>query len=458
MNIKELRDTGWIVLETTSGSRAYGLEMPHSDWDIRGVYVLPTEDVLRSVPTPDGGFEYQAQISDEKGDVVFYEIGRFIELLEKGNPNILELLYAPEDCIIYKDILFDEYFYPKTQYLTKKLYNTFSGYAQSQIKKAKGMNKKTFNPQPKKRKGILDFCYIISNGNSTPFWKCFKATKIKDKVRKLETYYSKWGLTKLSNGEQLYALYGDDGTHNLKGIVKNLESTQLRLSSIPKEYHQNNNNAPMIMWFNLNGFQSHCKDHKEYWEWVEKRNPERWKDNLKGEIGFDHKNMMHCIRLIEMAQDIADKSEVVVRRPNRDYLLSIRNGEHSYKDLMYDVGVKMKDLKDFFQNSSLIEEVDLEKSRDLLQRIRLDYLFFEQQGLKDDDIVIVGFSFNMKADEVFALAVKDEELEKAIEIFIEDLTKDKRQNIEIWERQLNMVATSNGYYGAFYEIDVKEKL
>lgn len=41
-------------------------------------------------------------VNNETNDMVFYEFGRFMELLSLNNPNILELLNTPETVIIYK--------------------------------------------------------------------------------------------------------------------------------------------------------------------------------------------------------------------------------------------------------------------------------------------------------------------------------------------------------------------
>ncbi|MEZ4892774.1 MAG: nucleotidyltransferase domain-containing protein [Saprospiraceae bacterium] len=94
MTIEDLREQGLIVLECISGSKAYGLDTPASDTDIKGVFMSPKKDFY--------GLNYIEQISNESNDVVFYEFGRFMELLSLNNPNILELLNTPADSIIHK--------------------------------------------------------------------------------------------------------------------------------------------------------------------------------------------------------------------------------------------------------------------------------------------------------------------------------------------------------------------
>ena len=43
MTIDELRNRGLIIYECISGSKAYGLDIPESDTDIKGVFIIPTE-------------------------------------------------------------------------------------------------------------------------------------------------------------------------------------------------------------------------------------------------------------------------------------------------------------------------------------------------------------------------------------------------------------------------------
>lgn len=359
MTVDELREKGWIIFEAISGSRAYGTDLPTSDTDIRGIFIQPTQEVLKANPTVDGNYPYIPQVNDETNDVVFYEIGRFIELLEKGNPNILELLNVPEDCVVFKSFLMDDFFPDKTKFITKKLRHSFVGYAKTQISKAKGMNKKVNTPQPVKRKILLDFCYLLEGEKSIPILQRFPKEELDEA-----------GVVSLPHGRDIYALYIDKHSeYQFRGVVNpNGESNEIRLSSIPKDYPY----KALTFWYNKDGYTAHCKDYKEYWEWVNKRNPDRYKDNMKGEVGYDHKNMMHCVRLIQVAQDIIDKNEIVVRRPNRDYLLSIRNGGHTYEDLLKYVEENVAKLDEAFETSNLPDEVDTNYTRNLLLQIRLN--------------------------------------------------------------------------------------
>lgn len=94
---------------------------------IKGVYYLPKEKFY--------GLDYIPQISNETNDEVYYEIGRFVELLLKKNPNILEILATPDDCILYKHPLMEKL--QLKDFLSKLCKDTFAGYVMTQIKKPK---------------------------------------------------------------------------------------------------------------------------------------------------------------------------------------------------------------------------------------------------------------------------------------------------------------------------------
>jgi hypothetical protein len=358
-----------IIFEAITGSYAYGTNIEGSDMDIRGVFIQPTEEILKG--------EYVAQVSDETQDIVYYEINRFLELLSQANPNILELLNSPRHCIrIIKDE-FRKILDIKDEFLTKDIIKSFVEYSKTQIKKSKGLGKKIFNPQPEKRKDILEFCYIIESNKSINFWEWYdknyftlNGDYVTNKNYVTSEIISKWGLSKVQNGNQLYAIYENNGSENFRGLIKDLNSTELRLSSISKEYEENN--IPVLMWFNLDGFKIHCKEHKSYWEWVEKRNKQRYDDNFNGETGYDKKNMLHVLRLLYTAKDIIDKKEVVVYRPEREFLISIRKGVINFHSIMN----KADELIDYIysQENNLRDSVDSEKIKNLLLEYRLNNL------------------------------------------------------------------------------------
>jgi uncharacterized protein len=156
-----------------------------------------------------------------------------------------------------------------------------------------------------------------------------------------------------------------------KGLVKVGESdndgisNQLRLSSIPK------GEKPIAVFtYNKDGYSQHCKDYKSYQEWLDNKNEQRWVDVKSHGQKIDGKNMMHCVRLSNMAREIAEDNVVNVRRPDADYLLSIRKGEVNLNTLIEKVENDVVEIKELFKNSNLPDKVDENFIKDLIIRIR----------------------------------------------------------------------------------------
>jgi len=105
-------------------------------------------------------------------------------------------------------------------------------------------------------------------------------------------------------------------------------STEVSLSSIPKE-----ETGCAYLFVNHDAYSSYCKAYNEYFSWVSARNEARFEGTMNHGQGYDAKNMMHTIRLLQQAKEILSKSELQIQRPNREELLRIKNGTYSYDEL-----------------------------------------------------------------------------------------------------------------------------
>ncbi|MEO0470077.1 MAG: nucleotidyltransferase domain-containing protein [Bacteroidota bacterium] len=332
MNIADLKVQQLIVFECISGSHAYGLNLPESDLDIKGVFVLPPEKFFGLTEVP--------QVSDERNDTTYFEIGRFFELLGKSNPTALELLFTPAESIRYQHPLFTQL--PRKLFLSKKCRDTFAGYARMQIKKARGLNKKILNPFPKEKKDILDFCHVAEEG---------KSVALRSWLEKHGLRQEDCGLAKLDHMRDLFACYHDaSGQYGYKGMLRKPHATRLLLSSIPKD------ELPIAyLSFNEDGYTKYCKDYQQYWEWVEKRNEARYEGTIAHGKNYDAKNMMHTFRLLDMAIEILADGELHLKRPNRDELLAIRKGKFQYEELLDLAEKKLEAVENAWANSILPE-------------------------------------------------------------------------------------------------------
>ncbi len=345
MDIEYLRKNNLILLECISGSKAYGLDTPSSDTDIKGVFLLPKHEYY--------GLNYTKQVSNESNDIVFYEFNRFMELLYLNNPNILELLNSPKEAVIYKHEYLSEI--NSELILSKLCKNTFGRFAISQIKKARGLNKKIVNPMEKERKGILSFCYVNFDQGSIPLLQFLKRNNWSQEH---------CGLVNVPNMQNVFGLFhGKD--LGFAGIAKKPDSNTVSLSSIPK-----GSKMASLLYFNKDGYSAYCKEYKSYWDWVKNRNEVRYKSTESHGKNYDAKNMMHTFRLLEMAIEIAAQNKVNVKRQNRDFLLGIKSGQHEYDDLMIMADERQRQMEDAFKSSKLQESPSFDLINEMTFKIR----------------------------------------------------------------------------------------
>ena len=375
------------LLLVIRGSHAYGTNIETSDTDYAGVFIQSQEDIF--------GFNYKEQINDDKNDTVIYEIKRFLQLLASNNPTVLELLNTPEDCIIYKDPIFDLVLENRDKFITKVCAKSFGGYGKMQIQKAKGQNKKqNWEKDKVTRKDVLDFVYVIEGSKSIP-WKKWNGDSIERYI-----YDEKFcGVVNVPNARDVYAVYFDERAalcHSevyseeyrnklkqelkekgypmglgYKGLVKTgeganvAESNALRLSSIPK------GETPICnIVYNKDGYSEHCKDYKSYEDWLANKNDARWVDVKSHGQKIDGKNMMHSRRLMDMAREIALGLGINVRRENAQELIDIRKGKIDLQTLINQVETEIIEIDELFKNSNLPDSVDEKIVNNLLIKIR----------------------------------------------------------------------------------------
>jgi predicted nucleotidyltransferase len=344
-----IKEPQHLLLKCISGSKAYNLQVPTSDTDLKGIFVLPKNELY--------GLTFTEQVSNETNDEAYFEIRRFIDLLTKNNPNILELLSSPADSILYRHPLM-QLIRPE-DFLSKLCFDTFAGYAKMQIKKARGLNKKINRPFEKERKTVTDFCYVLKGNTSI---------SLNDWLQQNALTQEDCGLVNLPHFRDGYLLYTQQQIstgEKLQGIISGDNANDVQLSSIPKGI------APAaIMHFNKDGYSVYCREYNEYWQWVNKRNEARYQNTLSHGKNYDAKNMMHTFRLLNMAEEIAVHKQVRVHRHDREFLLSIRKGEYEYDDLLKMAEEKLAHIEIVYHQCDLPDAPDVEKAEALLIEIR----------------------------------------------------------------------------------------
>jgi hypothetical protein len=268
------------------------------------------------------------------------------------------MLFSAEDCVRFRHRLFDR-LVPEI-FLSKLCESTFAGYALTQVRKARGLNKKIVNPMAEERKQPLDFCYVLEAQGSTP---------LVDWLRARSVAIDACGIVNVPHMHDVYGIYHDAArTAGYRGIFKDDDATELRFSSVPIE-------AEPIGWmgYNRDGFKKYCKEYREYWDWVKDRNEARYATTIDHGRNYDSKNMMHTFRLLDIAAEIARAGTITLRSANREFLLKIKAGEFAYDDLIKMVEERVASISELYAASTLPDEPDRERIESVLVEIRSEF-------------------------------------------------------------------------------------
>lgn len=135
----------WAILAGYRGSVAHGTWLPSDDPDsvddkdlmafcvpnrplvlgLRSYGSRGTQEIVRDVPQP----------ILTRWDVVVYEIRKALSLLEKGNPNVLSMLWLPRNLFTKVTPAGERLIASRDLFVGKHVYNAYIGYARSQLSK-----------------------------------------------------------------------------------------------------------------------------------------------------------------------------------------------------------------------------------------------------------------------------------------------------------------------------------
>ncbi|MEI8258484.1 MAG: nucleotidyltransferase domain-containing protein [Deltaproteobacteria bacterium] len=115
-----------VVLETTVGSRAWGLADEGSDTDLRGAFALPLPWTLGLVEAP-------ADLVSADGSATYWSVNKAVRNALRADPNTLEMLFVPgaRACDPIGEWLLQE----RAAFVSAEIYGSFGRYALSQLKR-----------------------------------------------------------------------------------------------------------------------------------------------------------------------------------------------------------------------------------------------------------------------------------------------------------------------------------
>jgi predicted nucleotidyltransferase len=345
-------NTDWVekntILKCLAGSKAYGTNIESSDTDIRGICIPPSSYVLGSA------FKFE-QMECKGDDTVVYGIQKFVRLATDANPNILEFLFV--DSHLFLDKYGEQLVAARDLFLSKKAKHTYSGYAVAQLKKIESHRRWLLTPpshEPTRAEFNLPEMRIATEDQYGAINALIKEkldgweidTEIldeADKIRfneKFESVLTDIAVTKEMLPEMAAKAIG-------------MDQNFIQLVVQEKKYR-----TKLIEW-------------KQYQNWLETRNPTR--AALEKKYGFDTKHGMHLVRLMRMCKEILAEGKLLVKRPDAEELLSIRNGAWTYAQLMEWAEKQKVELDQLYKTSTLRASPDVHAINALCQEIMKEF-------------------------------------------------------------------------------------
>ena len=255
-----------IIFETIAGSQLYGTSTPDSDFDSRGVCIPPRRVIL----DPFAGFDQADSFPGQ--DRTIYGLAKFMKLCADANPNLIELLYSPENCWIRSSKEWRMLLEHRSLFVSKKVRHTFSGYFYAQVKSIKNHKEWISNPPD------------------------HKPTR------------EEFGLTDSP-------VIGKDSMENIVNVNFDYLTENLR-DEVRRERQYR---AAKILWDN-------------YEAWEKNRNPKR--KELEKAFLYDTKSALHALRLMMEGTELMLTGNITFPLPQAEYLLQVRNGLLTYEQLM----------------------------------------------------------------------------------------------------------------------------
>jgi len=355
-----------LVFLTKHGSQCYGLANELSDLDMKGICVPPREvennlfhrfEQVENDPTVHGIFDHLKNPKNPKMESTIFSLKKFMVLAANVNPNIIELLWVdPSDYLVMTPTM-EKLMEHKNWFLSTKAKFAFGGYAYAQLAKIERHRK-----------------WIVLGDLKEPKREDYGLSSVR--ARQLDEVFGfikseveKWNLTKYPMDE----MNRSELKETIWDLLYNTSQLEVGWDNWPQAYEtavvekiarEYDLKEEVVML--LHKEREYKRDMEQYrsWKnWKQNRNPERHK--LEEKSGYDSKHASHLVRLMRMGYEILTDHKVVVKRPDREEILAVKNGEWTYDQVMEFAHSMQSKLDDAYKVSTLPKSVDYEKINQL---------------------------------------------------------------------------------------------
>lgn len=344
-----------------SGSHAYGTATETSDVDIQGFCSVPRHVLLSfyknfeqndqhysldEYPFKEHLLEWikkngvSAKL-EEPLDQCIFSLKKFFKLSADANPNLYTLAFADPSCVIYQDEIGEAVRKNAHLFLSSRVRYSFSGYAFAQLKRLRSHRNYVLNPpdhDPLRKEFDLPERPIISRDQLQA------AETLVDKVVRewlcAESNFDKEVVDTIRGTlTEFFATYIND-----KEAIENADTLAARSLGFSEDF--------IAVLKREKAYRKAKNEWKQYQSWKENRNPER--AELEKKYLYDPKHAMHLFRLLNQCVEILTTGQVIIKRPDAELLLSIRNGAWTYEQLIKFAEDKEKEIEDIYRNKKYV--------------------------------------------------------------------------------------------------------
>ena len=353
------------IFVTLAGSQAHGTARSGSDLDLRGVCIAPLslrlslfQDFEQSeAPLAGSLWEHvrsriavhptAASALQVHRESVVFELAKFLRLCAAANPNALEILFADERDWLFESVAWRSLHSQRGQFLTKKVGQTFLGYALAQLKRIR--THRAWLLTPPKAKPIRSDFGLPDAGTLSRDDQNRLEQGIVDKLRSygIDTLDLP-KFTRIALDERLHAFWQD-------ALACSEDERDGRMRAVATHAL----NLPVQVVATLNAERKYLaalKDFHSYQTWLTERNAAR--ADLERKHGYDTKHAMHLVRLMRMGLEILASGELRVRRDDAAELNEIRDGSLDYDTLLATATELQRGLEQAVRVSTLPADVD----------------------------------------------------------------------------------------------------
>jgi hypothetical protein len=384
------------VYLTLSGSHAYGMATPTSDYDYRGVAIAPLESYIGLLDKfeqavdgdkgkhvylhyPGGMLKTDPRVEgadpNEAPDMQVMELTKFVRLALHNNPSVMETLFTDESEIVINHPIMRPLLDNRHKMLSKQSRARFCGYAVSQLNRIKRHKRWLDNPpthKPTREEFNLPEQSLISQDQIGAANALIQ--KEIDEFMVDQTHLPEDVKIELSAslGKSMRAVWTalhTDVPYPV-GEGQKFETTEDALYwGAAKDQKFSDNFLEVLV--KEKQYRTAKREWDQYQTWLRQRNEAR--AELEKKFGFDTKHASHLVRLLRMAREILTEGIVRVRRPDAEELLAIRRGAWSYEQIIEFAEKEDKELNEMSKGCKLPKVPDMHFFDNLVRDMVLEF-------------------------------------------------------------------------------------